>query len=83
MFKKVLLAVVFSFLAFFQAGSVYAQENQVNLYFFWSKSCPHCAKESKFLDKISPKYPNLEIHSFEVGGSRQNSLLLQKDDGMI
>lgn len=54
-----------------------AQESDVNLYLFWSKTCPHCAKEKVFLQEIAPDYPNLKIHDYEVS-TKNNALLLQR-----
>ena len=75
MFKKIIITI---FLGVFLLvpNSALAQENNVNLYFFWSKTCPHCTNESQFLEKIAPDYPNLIIYDFEVS-SRSNALLLQ------
>jgi thiol-disulfide isomerase/thioredoxin len=76
MFKK-LLSIIFLGIILFVPNLVSAQETEVNLYFFWSKTCPHCAEEKVFLEKIVPEYPNLRIHDFEVG-DRDAALLLQK-----
>ncbi len=54
-----------------------AEESKINLYFFWSQSCPHCAREKEFIEKIKPVYPDLVVHSYEVG-SAENVQLLQK-----
>jgi glutaredoxin len=72
-FLLILVSVIF----FFLPALVSAQESEVNLYFFWSKSCPHCAEEKVFLQKIVPDYPDLKIHDFEVS-ERSNALLLKK-----
>ncbi len=50
----------------------------VNLYFFWSQGCPHCLQEKQFLEKLEKKYAHLRIHSFEVGGDRENLELLHQ-----
>jgi hypothetical protein len=73
--KKILIILILS-LFFFIPGMVSAQDPEINLYFFESKSCPHCTKEKIFLKKIAPDYPNLKIHDFEVGVGN-NSLLLR------
>jgi thiol-disulfide isomerase/thioredoxin len=52
--------------------------NEVNIYFFWSRSCPHCSQEKPFLEKLEQNYDNLKIHSFEVGNNRENADLLIK-----
>ena len=38
---------------------------QITLYLFYLKTCPHCAEEKKFLNKISEKYPDLNIIYYE------------------
>lgn len=55
----------------------FAQE-EVNLYFFWGKGCPHCEKEKVLLEQFKNKYPYLRVYDFEVYGSFQNASLLQK-----
>ena len=47
-------------------------ETEVQLYFFWSQSCPHCRKALPFIDSIRRDYPWLEIHSAEVSQNRKN-----------
>ena len=54
-----------------------AAENQVNIYFFWSKSCSHCANEKPFLEKISED-ERIELKSIEITSSRKNQRLLQE-----
>ncbi len=76
MFKKV-IAAIFTVFILITPGLVSAEDGKVNLYFFWSKSCPHCAKEKAFIETISPKYPNLIVHDYEVSLS-ENTSLLQK-----
>jgi len=44
---------------------IFASE-KIDLYFFYSDSCPHCAREAQFLQKISPEYPQLIIHDHTV-----------------
>jgi len=54
-----------------------AAQNEVDLYMFYGKTCPHCRAESRFLDSIEGKYPTLNIHRFEVS-EKENILLWQK-----
>lgn len=56
----------------------FAAEKTVNLYFFWSKGCPHCDREKAFLKRLNEKYPGLKIHSIEVTASRADLELLQR-----
>ena len=76
MFKKI-ITVTFILFALLMPNTVSAQENKINLYFFWSKSCPHCAKEKIFIQEITSRYPNLVVHDYEVGLIK-NALLLQE-----
>jgi len=41
-------------------------ESSCDIYFFYSKTCPHCAEEAKFLEGIQNKYPELHIQYLEV-----------------
>ncbi|MFN8466549.1 MAG: hypothetical protein U0X20_13410 [Caldilineaceae bacterium] len=38
----------------------------VHLYFFWSKTCPHCQKAHPFVDALPQQYPWLTLHSLEL-----------------
>ena len=40
-------------------------KKEVNVYLFYSETCPHCAAEHKYLDSIKDKY-DLNIYSYEV-----------------
>jgi len=53
------------------------EDGKVCLYFFWGQGCPHCAEEKPFLEELKLKYPNLEIHEFEVYSNQENAKLWQ------
>lgn len=55
--------------------SVQALE-EVKLYLFYSKYCPHCANEKNFLEKLQTQYSNLKVEMFEVAENKENSELL-------
>lgn len=76
MLKKI-IAIIFTLFLLFSPGLAMAQESKVNLYFFWSESCPHCAKEKAFIQQVAPQFPNLVVHDYEVGLTK-NVLLLQE-----
>jgi hypothetical protein len=38
----------------------------VHLYFFWSKTCPHCQKAHPFVNALPQQYPWLALHSLEL-----------------
>ncbi|MDD3392394.1 MAG: hypothetical protein PHE54_02535 [Bacilli bacterium] len=50
-------------------------ENDVNLYLFYSDTCPHCAVEKEFLKEMEEKYENLNIHMYEVSDEANYTLL--------
>lgn len=50
--------------AFSEGGS--AQENQIEINFFYSPTCLHCAKEERFLDGLQKEYPEIKINRFSV-----------------
>lgn len=75
--KKFFLVLVF-FLTFFWLAKPVVAEDKVNVYFFWGKACPHCAKEKIFLEKMAEKYEGIEIRSYEISTNRENLALLKK-----
>lgn len=80
MFNKLLnisvIAIIFV-MGLLHSTPTFAQE-EVNLYFFWGKGCPHCEKEKALLEQFKNEYSYLKVHSFEVYGNFQNTSLLQK-----
>ena len=68
------------FLALFFFSSVTAKVwagEKVTVNFFYSNSCPHCHEEQLFLDKLSTKYPEMEVAAFEVSENRNNAILFK------
>lgn len=66
MFKKAILTlIIFLFLGtlLFPFLSI-ANEPQLEVDFFYSKTCPHCAVEKDFLDKIKNKYPDVKFNYY-------------------
>ncbi|HLD50945.1 MAG TPA: hypothetical protein VJB17_01190 [Patescibacteria group bacterium] len=55
-------------------------EKPVNVYFFKSNGCPHCAKEKSFLDnlKADPSFSNIVVNEYEVGSNLKNAQLFSK-----
>lgn len=52
-----------------------AQESKIELNFFYSSTCPHCAKEERFLDKLQEKYPEIKINRFLISNKDNVELL--------
>lgn len=45
---------------------------RVQLYFFWSKRCPHCRKALPFVDGLDKELDWLDVHTYEITSSRAN-----------
>jgi len=59
-----ILKFVFSFILisfFILPYFIFAKESKLEIYFFYSSTCPHCRAEMKFLDSIEEKYPDIKI----------------------
>lgn len=70
--KVLLLILPLFFVCPFQGKAL---EN-IKLYLFYSKSCPHCASEKEFLKELNQRYKNLKIVQLEVTQNEENSNLL-------
>ena len=46
---------------------------QVHLYFFWSKTCPHCQAALPVMQDLEVEHPWLVLHSFEITEHRANA----------
>jgi hypothetical protein len=38
----------------------------VNVYYFWGDGCPVCVQQRAFLDGLVERYPEVQVHAFEV-----------------
>jgi len=63
--KKIIFVSLF--LLFGVVTNVLAQEVEIS--FFYSSTCLHCAKEEKFLDEMEEKYPDLIVNRFSISNS--------------
>ena len=70
--KLVFLIFILVFSAF---GFVSAQEKEMS--FFFSQTCPHCVKESVFLDELEKKYPDIVIKRYLISVKSNVDLLLE------
>lgn len=46
--------------------------NDMHLYLYWSKDCPHCKVAVPYMNKMAKKYPWLKLHSKEITNSKKN-----------
>lgn len=75
-FFSILFVCVF-FVSLLFGGTVKAETN-LDIYMFWGDGCPHCEKESKFLNELLPSYPNISLNKYEVYYNKANSTLMKK-----
>ena len=50
-------------------------KNLVNIYLFYSDTCPHCAEEKKLLSELDDKYDNIEIYKYEISDKDNYNML--------
>ena len=50
-------------------------EPQVHLWFFWSKTCPHCIDAKAAVERIDSSQPWFQLHAHEVSTSSANARL--------
>lgn len=73
--KKLLFILIICIL-FLPTVSANTEKNLVNIYLFYSDSCPHCAAEKKLLNEIEEDYDNVRIYKYEVSKNEGNMNLL-------
>ncbi|MBS1214321.1 MAG: cytochrome c biosis protein transrane region [Proteobacteria bacterium] len=44
----------------------------VHLYFFWTRTCPHCQEALPFVGELEKKHHWLRVHSHELGKNRES-----------
>ncbi len=52
-----------------------AATSTLDLYLFYSETCPHCQAELTFLESIEEKYPRLDIHRYSIRNQSKYELL--------
>ncbi len=67
--KKIVFLFSFLFLFFIGIGFAKASSQLIELDFFYSPACPHCADEEIFLKSFEIKYPEVKINKFSVAES--------------
>ncbi len=51
--------------------------NEVNVYFFYSRSCNICSQEKAYLEALKQRYPNMTVYQYETSGDANYSLMNQ------
>lgn len=73
--RKVLFLLVI-FTLFIPIVSADSKKNLVNIYLFYSDTCPHCSAEKKLLNEISKEYDNVRIYKYEVNTDNNMDILM-------
>lgn len=77
-FSIALIFILLSIIPGYAYASEINESQKVNVYFFWAEGCPHCKAEEPFLKSLEQKYENVEVHDYEITGSRENAELLRR-----
>jgi len=80
--KKLIYIIIFAFLflisSVFSIGLAAAKDTKtIEIQFFYSTTCPHCAKEEIFLDNLKQKYPQIQVNSYEFSDKETQATLEQ------
>lgn len=70
---SVILAELFASLSF-----ALADEDQLQINFFYSTTCTHCKNEQEFLKEIGEENPEIKINQYEVITNKENQELLRE-----
>lgn len=76
--KKLIFLFLTLVFLFGNACFVFAQTEKIEIDFFYSAICSHCAKEKEFLQTLKEKYPEIEIKEYEVVYHPENQKILQE-----
>ncbi len=71
--KKIILTAIFCFFVFIP--QIAKAQEKVEVDFFYSPTCPHCAEESKFLDGLEKRYSELRINRYDISQGENHQLL--------
>jgi glutaredoxin len=76
----ILISLITPFLALakeeLSPESKFSQRLEIN--FFYSAICPHCAKEKEFLENLEKKYPEIEVKKYELLYHPENQEILNE-----
>lgn len=64
--KKLIFGILVLGFLFGVFGFALAQGKVIEINFFYSPTCPHCAKEWEFLKELEKKYPEIKINRLSI-----------------
>ena len=60
------------------------EKDKINLYLFYSESCPHCHDEMEYLEILKEEYKDvLNIYKFEVTKNKDNSKMMNETKALF
>lgn len=79
MIKKIILFffIITYLVSVLKINFVFAQQDKIEINFFYSAICPHCEKEKEFLKKLKLKYPEIKIKEYEIFHYPENQKILK------
>lgn len=75
MIKKLIFVILILSLCSFDF--VFSQTEKIEINFFYSAICPHCAEEKEFLKNLEKKYPEIEVKEYEIIYNSENQKILK------
>ena len=57
------------------SGTTADGDHQVRLYFFWTRTCPHCQRARPDMDALARELPWVDLRSLEISRNRDNGAL--------
>lgn len=57
--------------------------SKIDVHLFYSKTCPHCKAERKYLENLKENNDNVQIHLYEITENEENRALLSKVQDII
>jgi len=82
----VLVGVVVISLAFWSAftrniqdvpSEVVIVEDQVNIHYFWSPTCPYCLRQNEFWNEFLERYPESVLHRYSLSDRATASIFTE------
>ena len=76
----IIIGITAMFLIGGNGNNGFNRDNEINpgliqVYFFWSATCPHCAEQKPFMQEMVEKYDKLQLFSYEIQFDRENAEL--------
>lgn len=73
--KIIMLSIIM--LMIVSPTKIMANNEEIEIDFFYGVTCPHCTAEKVFLDDLQIRYPNVKINAYEVFENKDNLDLLK------